>query len=104
MPKHFGFGFSAAMAPLVIAASVLLSGCAERFSRDDFAAQVKDKSEQEVVTIVGKPSRVDASMPERVQWTYTSRTFNIESGNKFDARTTVVFSPVAPDGALKVTE
>ena len=73
-------------------------------SREDFATRVKDKSDTEVATLVGKPAAVDASKPDRVTWIYNSRTFNIQEGNKFDAKTAVVFSKSAPEGKLKATD
>lgn len=97
-------GLRAAAAGAVLAASFVLGGCGEIYNRDDFATRVKDKSEQEVVKEIGKPSIVDKSTPARVSWTYTSRTFSIENQNKVDAKTVVVFSPASSDGKLKVTE
>ena len=86
-----------------IAASVLVAGCSGVSSRDEFTARVKDKSEQEVSQALGKPNAVDSTRPERVTWTYTSRTFNLENGNKLDPRTIVVFAPSSA-GGLKVKE
>jgi hypothetical protein len=88
----------------VIAASFVFAGCAEMLSREDFAARVKDKSDKEVAKLVGKPQTVDASKSDQVTWTYSSRTFNIAEGNKFDTKTIVVFSKAASDGQLKATD
>lgn len=88
----------------VLAVSFALAGCSGVTNRDDFATLVKDKSEQEVAKQIGKPSTVDNSKPDRVTWTYTSRTFNIENQNKVDPTTVVVFSRTAQDGKLKVSE
>lgn len=88
----------------VVAATFALTACSEILSRDDFAARVKDKSDVEVAKVIGKPAEVDASAPDRVTWTYNSKTFNIEAGNKFDTKTTVVFSKAAGDGKLKATD
>lgn len=84
------------------AASFAVAGCSGVSSRDDFAARIKDKSEQEVAKEIGKPASVDASKPDRVVWTYTSRTFNLENKNKVDPKTVVVFTPAG--GKLKVAE
>jgi hypothetical protein len=73
-------------------------------SRDDFAKRVKDKSDTDVAKLVGKPAAVDSSKPNEVTWTYNSRTFNIEAGNKFDAKTVVVFTKTGPDAKLKATD
>jgi hypothetical protein len=86
------------------AACFVLAGCSEMLSREDFATRVKDKSDTEVATLVGKPATVDSTQPDRVTWIYNSRTFNIQEGNKFDAKTAVVFSKTTPEGKLKATD
>ena len=73
-------------------------------SRDDFAAREKDKSDTEVAKVVGKPAAVDTSAPDKVTWTYTSRTFNIQEGNKFDSKAIVVFSKAGSTGQLRATD
>jgi len=88
----------------IMAASIVVAGCSGVSSRDEFAARVKDKSEQEVTKEVGKPAVVDNSRPDRVTWTYTSRTFNLENKNKLDQKTVVVFGPTSRDGKLKVLD
>ena len=100
-PKFPGRG---AAAIAVAAACFVLAGCSEMLSREDFAARVKDKSDKEVATLVGKPAAVDASQPDRVAWIYNSRTFNIQEGNKFDTKAVVVFSKTAPEGKLKAVD
>ena len=87
-----------------IAASFVFAGCSEMLSRDDFAARVKDKSDAEVTKLVGKPTAVDTSAPGQVAWTYTSRTFNIEQGNKFDTKAVIVFNKAGSNGQLRVTD
>ena len=82
----------------VIAGSFLLAGCSEMLSRADFAARVKDKSDAEVAKLIGKPASVDSTKPDQVAWVYTSRTFDIDHGNKFDSKATVVFSKTASNG------
>ena len=105
MSKQVKDGFLRALAlPGIIALSFALGGCSGVSSRDDFAARVKDKSEQEVTKEVGKPAAVDNSRPDRVTWTYTSRTFNLENKNKLDQKTVVVFGPTSRDGKLKVLD
>jgi len=47
----------------------------------------------------------DASAPDQIIWTYNSRTFNIEKGNKFDTKAVVVFTKKAnSDGKLRATD
>ena len=87
-----------------VATAVVFAGCSEMLSRDDFAARVKDKSDAEVTKLVGKPAAVDTSAPGQVAWTYTSRTFNIQEGNKFDSKAVVVFNKAGSNGQLRVTD
>ncbi len=87
-----------------VAATFVLAACSEILSREDFAARVKDKSDTEVAKLIGKPAEVDASNPDQVTWTYGSKTFNIQAGNKFDNKTIVIFSKAAADGKLKTKE
>ena len=97
--------FLSKVAAVVIAAgSFMVAGCSEMLSRDDFAARVKDKSDAEVAKLVGKPALVDSSGPDQVTWIYNSKTFNIQDGNKFDAKSVVVFSKAGSDGKLKATD
>ena len=82
---------------------VLLAGCGNIYSRGDFVGMVMNKSEEEVTKQIGKPSAVDSSNPDRVIWTYTHETFNLENQNTRDARTMVIFEHKGPQGELKVT-
>ena len=81
---------------------LVVSGCSELQSREDFANRIKDKSEKEVVKEVGKPAKIETH-GDQVRYIYTSRTFKIESGNKIDAQAVVVFSPT-PGGIHKAAE
>ena len=87
-----------------VVSSIVFAGCSEMLSRDDFAARVKDKSDTEVAKLVGKPALVGNGTADQVTWTYTSKTFNIENGNKFDSKAVVVFSKAGSDGKLKATD
>lgn len=89
---------------VAMALAFAFAGCSEMLSRDDFIARVKDKSDTEVAQLVGKPAAVDSNSPDQVTWTYKSKTFNIQEGNKFDPKTVVVFSKAASDGKLKATD
>ena len=102
MVRNVKRGSLGIVAAAALAASFVLAGCSGVSSRDDFAARVKDKSEQEVKKEIGTPAAVDSSKPDRVTWTYTSRTFNLENKNKVDPKTVVVFTPAG--GKLKVAE
>ena len=73
------------------------------YSRRDFEALVKDKSDREITAKVGKPTDIDQGKPDQVRWTHASRTFSIKKANKRDARTIVIFSR-ASDGTLRARE
>jgi hypothetical protein len=90
-------------AAIALTLGVALSACSEMLSREDFAARVKDKSDVEVKQAIGKPAAVDEK-PDQVTWTYNSRTFNIEEGNKFDSKTVVVFSKAGTEGKLRAVD
>jgi hypothetical protein len=75
-------------------AALTLAGCGDLYDRKDFETYVKDKSEQEVRSKVGKPAAVDSSNPERVVWTYNVATFDSTNKNARDQKTLVVFKPL----------
>ena len=76
---------------LVFAALLAIAGCGGISSREEFEAQVKDKSVAEVQKKVGKPASVDESVAGTVRWTYKGKTFHTDGGTKFDKTTVVVF-------------
>ena len=78
------------------------AGCSELSNREDFASQLKNKTEQEVRKYTGEPAQVDNERSGRTSWIYKSRTFDIAT-RKTDAKTIVIFAP-ADDGKLHVTE
>ncbi len=92
------------IAAFLVAAGLSLGGCGELYERTDFVKNVQGKSDAEVQKAIGKPASIDASNPGRVTWTYTSATFDLEHGNKRDAKTIVVFKPEAAGGKLKAAE
>ncbi len=81
---------------------IFIAGCGDIYSRADFSTAVQSKAEDEVTKHFGKPTSVDAKDPNRVVWTYTSKTFNTEDQNKRDAKTLVIFGPSEAGGKLKV--
>jgi hypothetical protein len=93
----------AAAISMLLACLVMLAACSDLRSREDFSTLVREKSEQDVVKALGKPSQIDHAQPPAVRYVYTSRTFHIENGNKVDARAVVVFRP-STDGTLKAAE
>ncbi len=92
------------IAAFLAVAGLSLGGCGELYERSDFVKSVQGKSDAEVQKAIGKPASIDASNPGRVTWTYTSATFDLEHGNKRDAKTIVVFKPEAAGGKLKAAE
>jgi hypothetical protein len=71
-------------------------------NREDFASNLKNKTEPEVLKYAGKPEAVDQVAPDRVAWVYKSRTFDVAT-RVTDPETDVIFTP-APDGKLHVAE
>ena len=85
-----------------VAASLALSACGEVANREDFASQIKNKTEAEVLKYAGKPAAVDNADPGRVMWIYKSRTFDVPTGKR-DSETDVIFTP-SSDGKLHVAD
>lgn len=84
------------------AVMLALSGCGDLTNRDDFASQLKDKTETEVLKYAGKPSSIDKANPARVAWIYKARTFDVQTGRR-DAEADVIFAP-GSDGKLHVAD
>ena len=83
-------------------AAFALSACGEVSNREDFASQLKNKTEAEVLKYAGKPAAVDNADPGRVMWVYKSRTFDAPTGKR-DSETDVIFTP-SSDGKLHVAD
>ncbi len=81
--------------------AIFIAGCGDIHSRADFSTAVQSKTEDEVTKQFGKPTTVDAKDPNRVVWTYASKTFDTENQNKRDAKTLVIFGPGDAGGKLK---
>jgi len=90
-------------AAAIVALCLAVGACSERVNREDFATQLRGKTEPETLKFAGKPATVDDESADRHLWTYTDRTFDVNNQNKFDARTIVVFTRSA-EGKLVVTE
>jgi hypothetical protein len=101
--KSFKNPLRAAATAAILAVCLVFAGCSERMNREDFATQLKGKTEQEVLKNAGKPNTVDDKTGTRHVWTYTSRTFDVNNKNKFDDRTVVIFTPSA-EGKMVVAE
>jgi hypothetical protein len=84
------------------AACLVLGACSDIQNREDFASQIKNKTEPEVLKFAGKPANVDSTNPARVAWVYKARTFDVPTRTT-DAETDVIFTP-GEDGKLHVAE
>jgi hypothetical protein len=87
---------------VAVTATIALHGCSPIENREDFASQLKNKSEAEVLKFAGKPAEIERSNPERVTWIYKGRTFDVGS-RRTDPETDVIFTP-ASDGKLHVVD
>ena len=65
---------------------------------------VEDKSEDEVVKSIGKPTTVDAKDPKHVTWTYFAKTVDVDNHNKRDAKTLLIFEPEPATSKLRVID
>jgi hypothetical protein len=86
--------FLAAVCGMVLA----LAACAGEFSgtaRGLFVGYVTDKTEDEVVTKVGKPNTL--------RWTYKKKTFDPDNKSLVDEETILIFQKDA-SGKFKVTQ
>lgn len=92
-----------ATAAAILGVCLAFGACSEKMNRDDFAQQLKGKTEQEVLKNAGKPNTRDDTKADRHVWTYTARTFDVQNQNKFDAKTVVIFSP-STEGKMVVAE
>ena len=90
---------------MFIFAIFAVTGCGERYSREDFANMVKDKSPAEVQAKLGKPDAIDESVASTPRWTYESKTFFTAEGNiKFDPRAIVIFKQADSNATAKAAE
>lgn len=74
-----------------VLATLVLAGCGNIYSRDDFVSSVMGKSENEVVEKVGKPASINAVDPAHPEWIYRHETFDTGNRNRVDANAIVTF-------------
>ena len=82
-----------------------LTACSGEFSgtaRGLFIGYVTDKTEEEVVTKVGKPESVDTK-PNTLRWTYKKKTFDPDNQSQVDGETILIFQKDA-SGKFKVVQ
>ncbi len=83
-----------------------LTGCSGSFSgtaRGLFTGYVTDKTEEEVITKVGKPDSVDNGKPNTPRWTYKKKTFDPDNQSRIDDETILIFQKDA-SGKFRVTQ
>lgn len=93
---------AAALCGLVLALAACSGGGGGQ-QRGLFTGYVMDKTEDEVVTKVGKPDAVDSSLPSTPKWVYKKKTFDPDNQNQVDNETILIFQKDA-SGKLKVTQ
>ena len=85
--------------------AVVLAGCGEKLSRDDFTSKVKDKTTTDVQAAMGKPDSIDQSTPGTIKWMYESKTFSTgDAATKLDKKTIVVFQQRDPNSPATVAD
>jgi hypothetical protein len=93
---------------LIVAAMIgltaLVSGCGESrgYSRGIFHGMVIDKSEEEVVSKMGKPESIEKVGEEGVRYVYRKKTFDPDNLNQVDDKTFIDFEKKA--GRMIVTD
>ena len=91
---------------LVAAAALAVAGCGPTggYQRGIFMGYVVDTPEDELLSKIGKPDRVDASDPNAPKWHYKKKTFDPDNMNKVDEETVVVLKKDPATGKLKGAE
>ena len=91
---------------LAALALALLAACSAGggYQRGIFTGFVVDVAEEDIVSKIGKPVRVDASNPDAPRWVYQQKTFDPDNQNKVDAETIVVMKKDPATGKLKGAE
>lgn len=88
------------VAAFAVVALFVAAGCGGgTFSRGQFQGHVVGKTEDEIVSRVGKPAEVDGKDPNKPRWIYKEKTFDPENLNAVDGRTTIILER---DGAGKL--
>jgi len=95
------FRRSLAIAALMVVVAACSSG---GYQRGIFQGYVVDATEEEIVSKIGKPVRVDAADPAAPRWYYTKKTFDPDNMNKVDEQTVVVLKKDPKTGQLRGAE
>ncbi len=78
------------MAILAGVAFLAAAGCGGSYSRGQFQGHVVGKTEDEIVSRVGKPDAVDTKDPAKPRWTYNTKTFDPDNFNQVDPKAIVI--------------
>ena len=91
---------------LVAAIALALGACGVGggYQRGIFTGYVVGVGEEDIVSKVGKPDRIDAANPDAPKWVYKKKTFDPDNGNKADDETIVVMAKDPATGKLKGAE
>ena len=74
-----------------LAAFFVAAGCGGgSFSRGQFHGHVVGKTDEEIVSRVGKPDEVDAKDPNKPRWVYKNKTFDPDNLNAVDSKATII--------------
>ncbi len=89
--------FRTALAILLIAVSVLTTACGDSrgYSRGIFHGMVIDKTEEEVVSKMGKPESIEKIGDDAVRYVYRKKTFDPDNLNQVDDKTFIDFEKKA---------
>ena len=68
---------------VALIASAMLAGCSPGggYQRGIFTGYVVDSTEEEIVSKIGKPDRIDAADPSAPKWVYNKKTFDPDNQN-----------------------
>ena len=91
---------------LVVAIALALGACGVGggYQRGIFTGYVVGVDEEDIVSKVGKPDRIDSANPNAPKWIYQKKTFDPDNGNKADDETIVVMTKDPATGKLKGAE
>lgn len=86
-----------ALAILLIATTALITACGDSrgYSRGIFHGMVIDKTEEEVVSKMGKPESIEKIGDDAVRYVYRKKTFDPDNLNQVDDKTFIDFEKKA---------
>jgi hypothetical protein len=89
----------------VVALTVVIAACSGGgYQRGIFQGYVVNATEEEIVSKIGKPDRIDAADPAAPRWYYAKKTFDPDNMNKVDEQTIVVLKKDPKTGQMRGAE